>query len=463
MNAQLETSSMDNFFKPSSVVVIGASNASFNLGANICKSLKQDLQYRGRVYAVNRGGEAVYGAPGFRSVTDIPDNLDLAVIITPAAVVPKFVNDCGEKGIHNVIIESSGFSEQGPEGKRLQVEIDEAARAHHIRVIGPNCMGILDSNSKFCCFYGGNRVVADIVKQPGSVSYVIQSGGVASLLLARLAEDTSRANKVACIGNKSDVDESDLIDYFAADNTEVIALYLENVVHGAKLMASVTRAQKPVVVFKSGRTEAGSTAATSHTAGIANNDAVFESACKKAGMIRLKTIDELYALPKIFTDMPPLAGNRIALFTNSGAFGAIGADLMADTELTMARFSASTVQKLSKLSGVFNAGNPVDIGPAQSQLYLDIYEILLSADEVDGLLHIVGIWRDYVADAIEELVRLCRHYRKPAAIYTFNAVSRIQAIRSARNIPLFTTAEEAVRALVVSYQQSRYARKKGVG
>lgn len=460
MNTQVKMSNMENFFNPSAVVVVGASNADFNLGATICKILKEDIAYPGQVFAVNRGGETVHGARGFKSVRDIEDPVDLAVIITPAAVVPGFVRDCGEKGIRSIVIESSGFSEQGDVGQRLQAEINESAKHHQMRIIGPNCLGILDNHNRFCCLYGANQLVRKTMKKPGTVSYVIQSGGVGGLVVERLMEDLLGVNKMVCIGNKSDVDESDFIDYFNADNTKVIGLYLENVQHGNKLMAAARRTKKPILAFKSGRSEAGSAAAMSHTAGMANNDAVFEGACRQAGIIRLQSAEELHSLPKMFTEMPLLPGKRIAVFTNSGAFGSIGADLLAETDLVMAGFSGETREKLSRLPGVFNAGNPVDIGPALPQIYLQIYDILLSDNNVDGLLHIVGMWRDYVADVMSELMEMCRRHHKPAALFSFNAMARVQAARADKNLPLFSTLEEAVRALVVSHQQFRYLNKK---
>ena len=460
MNTQLKMAEIDKFFNPSAVVVIGASNAAFNLGATICKTLKEDIAFPGRVFAVNRGAEDVHGAPGFKSVAEIADDVDLAVIVAPAAVVPGFVRDCGVKGIRNIVIESSGFSEQGNGGQRLQDEINDAARVHGIRIIGPNCLGILDNHKAFCCLYGANELVKKTVEKPGGVSYVIQSGGVGGLVAERILEDLPGVNKMVCIGNKSDVDESDFINYFNTDNTRVIALYLENVERGDKLMAAALHSTKPVLVYKSGRSEAGSAACVSHTAGLANNDAVFDGACKQAGIIRLQSAEELHALPKMFTEMPLLAGNRIAVFTNSGAFGTIGADLLADTDLVMAKFSPETREKLGRLPGVFNAGNPVDIGPALPQIYLQIYDILLSDRNVDGLLNIVGMWRDYVADVLSELVTLCRRHHKPAALFSFNAMASVQAARTDKNLPLFATLEEAVRALVVSHQQFRYLDKK---
>jgi len=457
---QFDAVDMDKFFNPSSVVIIGASNAKFNLGAMICKTLRDSVNYPGKVYVVNRSGEDVHGAKGFKALKDIQDEVDLAVIITPASVIPGLIRQCGEQGIRNIIIESAGFSEKGEEGKKLQNEIDETACFYQIRIIGPNCLGIVDVHRRFCCMYGSEKIVLPLIQQPGSVSYILQSGGMAEMVAERLTENMMGVNKMVCIGNKSDVDEADLIDYFSMDNTEVIGIYLENVKHGRKLMTSVKQTSKPVLVYKSGKSEAGSAAAMSHTAGMAQNDAVFDGACKQAGMIRLQSPEELHSLPKMFTKMPLLSGNRIAIFTTSGAFGSIGADLLANTDLVMAEFSKETKSKLRQIPGVFNANNPVDIGPAPPEIYLEIYNILITSGEVDGLLHIVGIWQDFVKDVMNALVNFCRRQNKPAALYAYNSMSKLMSARLERELPLFNTAEEAVRALEVSYQQYKYLCQK---
>lgn len=458
---QIETVvNMDKFFNPSSVVIFGASNAKFNLGAMICKTLKDAVDYQGRAYVVNRAGEDVDGAKGFKTLEDIQDDIDLAVIITPASVIPGLIQKCGERGIRNVIIESSGFSEKGEEGKNLQDEINRLARFYQIRIIGPNCLGVLDIHRRFCCMYGAEEIVPLLVQQPGTVSYILQSGGVAELVAERLIEDIMGVNKMVCIGNKSDVDEADFIDYFSTDNTEVICIYLENVKDGRKLMTSVKQTRKPVLVYKSGKSEAGSAATMSHTAGLAQNDAVFDGACRQAGVIRLQSIEELHSLPKMFTKMPLLSGNRIAVFTTSGAFGSVGADLLANTNLVMAQFSDETKSKLNRIPGVFNVNNPVDIGPAPPEVYLEIYNILLTSGEVDGLLHLAGMWRDFVKDVMNALVNFCRRQNKPAALYAYNSMKKLMAARLEKELPLFHTAEEAVRALEVSYQQYQFLCKK---
>jgi acyl-CoA synthetase (NDP forming) len=454
---------MENFFDPKSVVVIGASNASFNLGATICNMLKDYLRYTGAVYVVNSKGEPVYGFPGYSSVFALPETPDLAVIIVAARNVPAIIKDCAGKGIKRIIIESSGFSEGGQDGEAMQREIDDIAKANGIRIMGPNCLGTLSTREKFCCFYGVNPSLIEmnqIFEVPGNISYIIQSGGVAVLVMESLYYDLVGVNKVVSIGNKCDVDEADLIDYFQSDETEVIGIYLENVANGRKLMDAAKKSRKPVLVYKVGKTHEGAMAAMSHTAGMANNDLIFDCACKQAGIIRLKSIDELHSLPKMFTEMPLLKGRRIAAFTNSGAFGSIAADLLVDAGLQMVRLSPLIQEKLKKAGQVFNIKNPVDIGPAPPQTYLDIFEILLSTNEVDGLLPLLSVWQPFVIDTLLELMKICKHYDKPAAIYTPNAITKSITIRAKHRIPIYETSEQAVRALSVSHTYYESLRKK---
>jgi acyl-CoA synthetase (NDP forming) len=418
------------------------------------------------MYAVNRKGESVYGCEGFVSVTDIPGNVDLAVIITPAEVVSSFVRQCGEKGVGHIIIESAGFSEEGERGAAMQQEISETAREYGIRIMGPNCLGVLNARNQFCCFYGVSEGgFASFMSGPGTISYIIQSGGVAGVVLESLMKDVVKANKVISIGNKSDVDEADMIEYLDRDDTtEVIGMYLENIRHGRKFLDAARGARKPIIVFKVGRTDEGALAARSHTAGMANNDAIFEGVCRQAGIIRADSISELHSLPKIFTNMPPLRGRRIAVFTNSGAFGGVTADLLVDAGLEMAHLSPETRERLSRTGQIFNVSNPIDLGPALSmQTFMDIFDILLSSDEVDGLLPVPSLWHPMIIDAIGELVKKCRYYRKPAAIYTPNAVYRTVSYRDEYQVPLFESPEEAVRALRASYRHYLYSSRKDAG
>lgn len=446
---------MEKFFNPKSVAVIGASNSPFNLGSTICRSLNEFSSWDGKVFAVNRKAEPVFGCPGFTAVGDIPEDVDLAVIITPASVVVQFVEQCAKKGIKHVIIESAGFSEGGDQGREMQQQIDVTAKTNGMRIMGPNCLGVLNTRNKFCCFYGIQQDDFNVfARENGTISYIIQSGGIVVIVLESFSMDVVKANKIVSIGNKSDIDEADVLEYYEKDDsTKVIGMYLENIKEGRKLIETARRVSKPILAFKVGRTGEGARAAMSHTAGMANNDAVFDTACRQAGIIRVNSISELHALPKIFTHMPPLKGKRIAVFTNSGAFGGITADLLVQSGLEMAKLSPATQEKLSKTGQIFNVSNPIDLGPALSmQTFLEIFDILLSSDEVDGLLPVPSLWHPMVIDAIVELVKKCRHYGKPAAIYTPNAVHKTVTYREKYQVPIFESPEEAVRALKVSYE-----------
>ncbi len=454
---------MNTFFNPRSVVVIGASNSPFNLGATICRGLKTFLSYPGAVYAVNRKGEDVYGCPGYTAVTDIPDLVDLAVVITPAAVVPEFLRQCGLKGVTSVVIESSGFAEGGAEGQILQQEIDAIRQTYGLRIMGPNCLGVLNTENNFCCFYGiHDDNFQTFATETGSVSYIVQSGGIVVIVMEAFASDVVKVNKIVSIGNKSDIDEADMIAYFNEDSkTQVIGMYLENIKNGRKFLETARRVTKPLIVFKTGRTDEGVRAAQSHTAGLANNDAIFDSFCTQAGILRARSISELHSLPRIFTHMPPLQGKRIAVFTNSGAFGGITADLLVDAGLEMARLSPETQRRLAKTGQIFNTANPIDLGPALSmQTFLEIFDILLSSEEVDGLLPVPSLWHPMVIDAILELVKKCHAYGKPAAVYTPNAPDRTIAYRKQYQVPLFESPEEAVRALEASYRHFGFVKMK---
>jgi acyl-CoA synthetase (NDP forming) len=302
-----------HFFNPGSVAVIGASNSPFTLGATICRALNEISSWDGAVFAVNRKAETVHGCPGYAAVTDIPETVDLAVIITPARVVPQFVQQCADKGIRHVIIESSGFSESGEEGKSMQRMIDETARKSGMRIMGPNCLGVLNTRNQFCCFYG---IQADdfntFAQESGNVSYIIQSGGIVVIVLESFTTDVVRANKIVSIGNKSDIDEADMLEYFSRDDsTEVIGMYLENIKDGRKFIEAARRVTKPILAFKVGRTSEGARRPFAH-AGMGDNDRISRG-LRSGGIIRVNSSPSSTPC-KMFTHMPPLRGKRIAVF-----------------------------------------------------------------------------------------------------------------------------------------------------
>jgi len=454
---------MDALFSPKSVVVIGASTSQGNLGATIISTIMAQ-NYDGHIYAVNKNGEDVSGSKGFSSVAEIPDSIDLAIIITSAKMVPFFAEECGKKNIKMLIIESAGFSEEGGDGIRHQKKLDENCQKYGMRYIGPNCLGTVDSSSKFFSFYGVlPGMYDDLFTHQGSTSYIIQSGGIAALIIDSFQTDVDNVNKVVSIGNKADLDESDFIDYYNTDNTKVIGIYLESIKDGRKLMESASKSSIPILLFKVGRTEAGAKAAQSHTSGMASNDTIFDSACKQSGIIRCHSISELYSLPKIFTEMPLLKGKKIAIVTNSGAFGGISSDIIVENDLEIAELSEELQQSLHKSGKVFNASNPIDLGPAMTrEQFYKVHETLFQSDEVNGILAIPNVWLPVIIDSIIDLMDLSQKYDKPASIYIPNSVDRIIEIRKTRKIPSFLSVEESVRALSVSLKHYNFQQKKKV-
>lgn len=454
---------LDTFFRPRSVAIIGASPSRLNLGASICLVLSH-LNFSGAVYAVNKDALDVHGAKGYKRVQDIPGPVDLAVIITRADTVPDLAEECGIKGIRHLIIESSGFSEGGLPGAALQQQLQQVTARHGIRYMGPNCLGVLDTSSRFCCFFGiipGKYDEAFTTRKQGVASYILQSGGMGALIMDSLQTDVTGIHRVVSIGNKEDVDEADLIDYFSQDEAPVIVLYLESVKDGRKLMDAARRTTIPILAFKVGRSSRGAEAACSHTGGLANNDRIFDAACRQAGIIRLESVTELHALPKMFTSMPLLKGKRIAVFTNSGAFGGVAADLLSQEGLAVPQFSETLVTQLRSTGLLYNASNPIDVGPGLSmEAFLAIFRILLASDEIDGLLPVANVWQDVFIDALKELMSLCREYGKPAGIYIPNATERILEIRKKHQLPIFESPEQAVRGLAVSLLHHGYLAKK---
>jgi acetyltransferase len=238
-------------------------------------------------------------------------------------------------------------------------------------------------------------------------------------------------------------------------------MYLESIKNGTRFLDAAKRSSIPILVYKVGRTNEGAKAAMSHTAGMANNDTIFDAACRQVGIIRCKAISELHSMPKIFTTMPLLKGKRIAIFTNSGAFGGITSDLLVEAGFEIPTLSSELQQQIARCGKLYNVSNPIDLGPTLSlQTFIDIFTNLLSSDEIDGILAVPNVWQQVVIDGILELMKLCKHYDKPAGIYIPNAVDRILKIRTTYSIPSFESPEEAVRALQISYQYYCASKKK---
>lgn len=337
--------SLLNFFRPESVAVIGASRTAGKIGHEIFRNLSQ-YQYTGKVYPVNQSAESVLGQDAYRSILELPGKIDLAVVTAPAKVAPSVIDECGRKGVRNVIIVSGGFRETGSE--ELERETVEAARKYSIRTIGPNCNGVFDGHSRLDTFFHSH----DRMLRPkgGRVAFITQSGTFGVSALDWAAEKGIGISKLVSYGNRCDVDEGDLIEFLGIDNeTSVICMYLEGIGDGRKLFDAARKIapRKPIVVVKAGRTSLGSRAAKSHTGGLAGSYEVAKAAFEQAGMIVAEDIEELFDVVKALAMQPLPIGGNVAMVTNGAGPCVMAADRFEEYNMTITPLSAATTSELT--------------------------------------------------------------------------------------------------------------------
>jgi acyl-CoA synthetase (NDP forming) len=356
---------MKNFFQPASIAVIGASARAESLGGQIIANLLYG--YQGKIYPINPNSTEIKGVPCFPTLTAVPGDVDLAIIIVPAPGVPDALAACKEKGIRRVIIESAGFSEVGPEGKLLQERCTKIARAAGIRVWGPNCMGLVDIPHKnFFTFMHPKVYESGLIS--GRISIIVQSGMLTAGFLADLMGDRAIGVGKACsIGNKSDVDECDILEYLLEDkDTDSIALYLESIPRGRRFMELANRAAKPIVVLKGGKSSAGAKAALSHTSSLAGNARLQDSLLKAAGVTIAHDFQQMMEMARALAMIPQTPKPcRAAIMTFSGGAGILSCDLLEESGIIVAELSSRTKEKLAKVfPDWLPASNPVDLFPA---------------------------------------------------------------------------------------------------
>jgi len=353
------TSDITFFFEPKSVAVVGATNNPLKFGHYALLNLI-DLGFKGKVYPVNQKADEVSGLKAYPRVDLIPDEVEVVAIIVPAPSVPQVIRDCAKKGVKGVVILSSGFREAGGEGIKFEREIVETAKKAGIRIVGPNTTGILNTSNGFTTSF------APLPKlRKGNVAFIAQTGlFAAAAFWWILSAEPFCLSKVMGLGNKSDVDDSEALEYLAHDeDTEIIAIYMEGVKDGRKFLKAAQKAakNKPVLILKSGRTEAGVQASMSHTGSLAVRDEIFDAVCKKVGAIRVKDFEELTDLSKAFALQPLAKGNRIGIVSMTGAGCVMAADYSAEYGLEVAELSDETAKYVeSYLPSWIKVKNPYD-------------------------------------------------------------------------------------------------------
>ncbi len=448
-----------------SIAIFGASQDPLKPGALLIKALGR-TGFKGRIAGINPRGGEFRGVTFYPSLDEVPFDVDLATMIIPPGAVPGALRDCARKGVKGVVISSEGFAESGEEGKALQEEIRAILRSADIRGFGPNTLGLVNTETGLLTSYFSNRNT----RIPGSVGFAAQSGiFVGALLMYMSSFPVYRISKGLGLGNKVDVDESDALEYLTGDKqTRIICLYLEDIHDGRRFLEEARRAvrEKPVILLKGGRSEAGSAATASHTASLAVNDAILDGALHQAGVLRVKGVEELMATIMGFQWAPLPRGNRIALVSFSGAQAIMSVDQAADEGLTLARFRPETLDRLSAvISTDSKRKNPVDTYPDMNvhgfeKTSTEIVRALLDDDSVDGIFFISFANRG--TDMMDPLVDLVRERGdKPFFVSLLGDAGDIALSRAYlmdREIPIFDFPETGVRVFSRMWQ---YARRLG--
>ncbi|HXZ49442.1 MAG TPA: GNAT family N-acetyltransferase [Usitatibacter sp.] len=432
-------------FEPRSVALVGASERADKVGGRVLENLRSG-GYGGALFAVNPKYAAVRGVPCVPSVDRLPEPVDLAVIATPPATVPGIVERCGRRGIRAAIVITAGFSEAGPEGARLEGELLAAARAHGVRVMGPNCIGLMRPPIGLNATFARGQGIA------GALALVSQSGAVCTAMLDWASSNGVGFSSVISLGGSTDLDFGEVVDYLSVDEkTEHILLYIEGVRDGRRLVSSLRAAAriKPVILMKVGRHPAGSRAAVSHTGAIVGKDDVFDAVVRRTGAVRVRSMADLVGAAQALASHVRPSGDRLAVITNGGGPGVMAADWAADLGMELATLAPATVEALRRvLPANWSHGNPIDlIGDAGPERYRAAVGACLADPGVDG---IVAVLTPQAMTQPEESARAVAEAAQGAAKPVIAAWMGESSVEAARvelrkaGLPVFRGPEMAV-------------------
>ena len=438
---------LDAFFRPNGVALIGASTRPNSVG-NVTAHNLMTGGFEGPVMPVNPNHSAVGGVLCYPDVARLPMTPDLAIVCTPPATVPGLVSELGQRGARAVIVITAGFNELGSaEGRALQQAVLDAARPKLTRIVGPNCIGVISTPAHL------NASFAHLNAKPGPVAFVAQSGAMLTTILDWATAKGIGFSHLVSLGDMIDVDFGDMLDFLAADaDTQAVLLYVEAVTDARKFMSAARAAAraKPVIVVKAGRHAAAARAAASHTGALAGVDAVYEAAFRRAGLLRVLGLDELFDAVEILGTSKHLPGDRLAILTNGGGAGVLATDALLDRNGTLAELSPQTIAELDKiLPPTWSRGNPVDIiGDAPPTRYADALSKLLAAREVDAVLVLNCPTAVASSTAAARAVVATAESSKGTVLTNWlgaDAVRDSREMFAAAGLPTFETPDEAVR------------------
>lgn len=454
---------MDKIFHPNSIVVIGVSERPTNMGRNIVANLL-DFGYEGEIHVVGQREGVVFGHRIRTSVEELPQGIDLAVILTPAPTVPDLMDACGRQGIRKVVIESGGFGEFSAEGQELSERLRVIAHKWGIRFVGPNCISVINMDSGVCLPFV--RLQRHTIKK-GRVSVVSQSGGIIIVYTGLFSSAGLGISKAISMGNKLDLDETDYLAYLLEDeNTDILCLHLESIKDGRRLMELARSSPKPILLHKTNVGQASARIAQSHTAALANDDRIVSAAARQAGIIRARNFRTMVNYAKGLS-LPPVKGNTLIVIARSGGRAVVAADMAAAFGFDLYSFPHDFREKVKEFfrAKVIEPTNPLDLGDLfDFRVYVNILEECLKIRDVDAvlmahtyssLLERKGTHR--LAYIVQDLVT---KYNKPVTLCPFSEGEEVLSLKKELEYPTFSEIDEAMEALAVSRDRYRQSRKR---
>lgn len=461
----MSVKNLDNFFEPESVAIIGASNTAGKVGHTILRNFKGS-DFDGDVYPVNPSHDDILGFRCYDSLKEVPENVDQAIVTVPVKIANEIVKECVEQGVPAVTMITSGYEEVGDEGLKRQKELEKIIEGTDTRLLGPNCIGVWDAFSGTDTLFFTNLKLQRPPK--GSIALVSQSGAVGGSVLDKAGEIGIGFSRFVSYGNQLDVSEADLIEWLSYDDeTEAIAAYIEGVDDGErfyKVLEDVSY-RKPVIILKSGKSEKGSKAASSHTGSLAGSYQVYKGMFQQLGVIEAESIDQLFDKSTIMAYENPPDGKNVAVITNGGGHGVLSADMIESNGLELAEFSDETEEKLDEIMPDYgNVNNPLDvIGDADIDRYRKALEVIAKDPNVDSILAIVLLQLGTMdSDIIEVFTHFNDTHDKPMVScmmggeYTYLHMKNLEH----NKVPTFTTPERAVSALKGLCEYGEWLRNK---
>ncbi len=457
---------LEAIFSPASVAVVGASTVPGKVGHDLFANILRG-GYTGTLFPVNPKARSVLSVKAYPNLTEIPDPVDLAILVVPPQAALATVEEAARKGVKGIVIVSAGFREVGPEGRAIEEAVTARCQEAGIRLVGPNCLGVINPHPSVRM----NASFSNRMPAFGHISFISQSGALCTSVLDFAAERDFGFSKFISIGNKADVDELDLLRYLHRDeDTQVIMIYLEELRRGPEFIQEVKEITSgdrptPVLVIKSGRTVAGARAAASHTGSLAGSEAVYDAIFKQAGIIRVDSIEELFNFAGAFAGKKTPPGNKVAIVTNAGGPGIVATDMTVSSGLALARFHEETVEALqSHLPATANIYNPVDvIGDATQERYERALEAVIKDENVDGAL--VILTPQSMTNALETakaIVKIGQKTHKPILccfMGIFDVSAGVKVLQENR-IPVYRFPEHAAKAFAALYRYSSWLNRQ---